>query len=349
MEQNNQTNKPVTIYDIAKEAGVSAATVSRVLTNNAKVSEEKRQKVEALIAKYHFQPNALAKGLSETKRKVIGVVAADVRNPYYADLFVAVEVAAREAGYSVTLYNSLGETEQEKAQMEALASQRVDAIIQLGGRADDYETDKDYAHFIRRMNRISNIPIIVTGKIDNADAYRVSLDAEDAIQQIMEYLLSLGHRKIAWIGGGFNVLSTRIKFNKYKDILAKNNIEYREDYVYFESYNYESGMHGVEYILQSKDLPTAIIAINDFSAAGVLRALSDHGIQVPRDMSVVAYDNTYISDVVTPKLTTVDYHYSDFGKLLVDTAIERIEGKETDKIKLLKTDLLVKESTAKPR
>ena len=143
--QKGSEGKAITIYDIAKEAGVSPATVSRVLTKNAKVRPENRQKVEALIAKYNFKPNVLAKGLADTRTKTIGVLAADIRNPYYAALFVACEQAAREAGYTVVLYNSLGKTENEVELLGKLQEQKVDAIIQLGGRVDDLASRIEYA------------------------------------------------------------------------------------------------------------------------------------------------------------------------------------------------------------
>ena len=123
--------KNITIYDIAREAGVSAATVSRVLTNNANVRPEKKQKVQALIEKYNFKPNAMAKGLSDTKSKVIGVMVADVRNPFYAEVFLACELAAEKAGYTVLLCNSLGDTDREKQNLELFYEQRVSAVIQL--------------------------------------------------------------------------------------------------------------------------------------------------------------------------------------------------------------------------
>ena len=118
--QKSSENKVITIYDIAKEAGVSAATVSRVLTNNANVRKEKKDKVQNLIEKYNFKPNAMARGLSDTKSRVIGIVAADVRNPYYAEVFVACENAAREAGYTVLLCNSQGITQWESQQLAML-------------------------------------------------------------------------------------------------------------------------------------------------------------------------------------------------------------------------------------
>ena len=126
--QKGSEGKAITIYDIAKEAGVSPATVSRVLTKNAKVRPEKREKVEALIAKYNFKPNVLAKGLADTRTKTIGVLAADIRNPYYAALFVACEQAAREAGYTVVLYNSLGKTENEVELLGVIITDRKSVV-----------------------------------------------------------------------------------------------------------------------------------------------------------------------------------------------------------------------------
>ena len=146
--QKGSESKAITIYDIAKEAGVSPATVSRVLTRKARVRPEKREKVEALIAKYNFKPNVLAKGLADTRTHTIGVLAADIRNPYYAALFVACEQAAREAGYTVVLYNSLGKTENEVELLGKLQEQKVDAIIQLGGRVDDLASSIEYVELI---------------------------------------------------------------------------------------------------------------------------------------------------------------------------------------------------------
>ena len=136
--------KSMTIYDIAKEAGVSISTVSRVLTNNAKVSNEKKELVKEIIAKYDFHPNALARGLSETKSKTIGIIVSDVRNPFYASLFVECERIAYELGYMLLLCNSLGNNELEDAHLENLVSQRVDAIIQIGGRVDELVSCPEY-------------------------------------------------------------------------------------------------------------------------------------------------------------------------------------------------------------
>ena len=177
-------NRSITIYDIAREAGVSPATVSRVLTNNVNVRKEKKERVLSLIEKYNYKPNALARGLADMRRNVIGIIAADIRNPYYARVFVACEQAARERGYTVLLCNSFGELEVEVQQLEKLEEQRVDAIIQIGGRVDDLQSNIEY---VEKVNRLTNtIPIIIGGKLDGTDCYQVRIDAMAAMDLLME-------------------------------------------------------------------------------------------------------------------------------------------------------------------
>lgn len=189
--------KNITIYDIAKEAGVSAATVSRVLTSNANVRPEKKERIQKLIEKYNFKPNAMARGLSDTRSKIIGIIAADVRNPFYAQVFVACEMAARKLGYTVLLCNSLGEREQELNQLGKLHEQRVDAVIQLGGRVDDLVSDAEYA---KQVNKLLNaVPMVVTGKLDGTQCYQVQIDAVKTMDLLMEHLIRLGHREIALV------------------------------------------------------------------------------------------------------------------------------------------------------
>ena len=342
--QKNGENKPITIYDIAKEAGVSPSTVSRVLTNSANVRSEKRDKVVALIEKYNFKPNALAKGLADTKTRTIGVLAADIRNPYYASLYVAIEKAARETEYTVLLVNSLGDTQTERELLGKLQEQRVDAIIQLGGRADDLVSNEKYVELINQI--MANTPVIVTGKLDGTRCNTVRLDSMQAMELLMNHLIELGHRKIALIGGRRDVLATFEKIQRYKQILNANMIEFDPFLIAEDTgYDFESGYQGMNKMLSEGIAPTAIVAINDFSALGIMKSLEEHHIRIPEDVSVVSYDNTYMAEMAIPPLTSVDYNYQEFGKKLVDTAISLIEGKKTSKIRMVNPTLVVRESS----
>ncbi len=341
-------SKTITIYDIAREAGVSPATVSRVMTSSANVRSEKRERVLQIIEKYNFKPNALAKGLSETSTKSIGIIVADVRNPFYAQLFVACESAAQKAGYTVTLYNSFGITENEMEQLEMLRQQKVDAIVQIGGRVDDVQTDKRYGEVVKKIAKTT--PIVVTGRLDDdIDSHSVEIDAASGIDIVMEHLLSLGHTRIAIVGGREDVRSSFEKKKLYREILEKHGIEVNPDYIVDGSYSIESGYECMQKIMQMPKLPTAIIAINDFAAAGVVRAIEDSGYRIPQDFSVASFDNTYISEVTIPKLTSVDYNYESFGECLIETAIAVSKGEKVPVRQTVKPTLVKRESSGPSR
>lgn len=335
--------KQVTIYDIAKEAGVSVATVSRVLTNNARVSREKKEKVEHLIKKYDYKPNAMARGLSETRSNVIGIIASDIRNPFYATLFVECEKTANEFGYRVVLCNSLNNKELEDLQLENLDSQRVEAIVQIGGRVDELISDSKY---VERVNRIANkIPIIITGKLDGADCYQVNLDHAKSVELLLEYLISNGHREIALVGGRKDVKSTVEKQFRFKQILNKYGIQYPEEFIQ-DGYDYDEngGYEGMKKLFDLEQIPTAIIAINDFTALGIMRAIKEKGKSVPEDISVVSFDNSFLTDLTIPKLTGIDYNYEEFGKKIIETAVAAIRGEEVTRVRFVESRLVIKES-----
>lgn len=343
--QKDTESRAITIYDIAKEAGVSPATVSRVLTRSAKVRPEKREKVEALIVKYNFKPNVLAKGLANTRTRIIGVLAADVRNPYYAALFVGCEQAAREAGYTVMLCNSLGKTENEVELLGKLQEQKVDAIIQLGGRVDDLVSCIAYVEHVNDV--MSAIPVIVTGKLDGTRCHVVRIDSMKAMELLMNHLLGLGHRRIALVGGRQDVLSTFEKSQMYKQILRENKIAYDPDLVMDDggNYDFDTGYRQMNEMLAGRTDMTAVIAVNDFTAMGVMKSLAEHGIRIPQDMSVVSYDNTYLCEMTIPKLTSIDYNYEEYGRKLIDASIALIEGRKKDTLRMVAPGLAIRESS----
>lgn len=339
--------KAITIYDIAKEAGVSAATVSRVLTGSANVRLEKKKRILQIIEKYNFKPNAMARGLSDTKSKIIGIIAADVRNPYYSQVFVACELAARKLGYTVLLCNSLGEAYQEKKQLEKLHEQRVDAVIQLGGSVDDLVSNVEYVELVNSL--LNTIPMVVTGKLDGTQCYQVQIDAMKTIDLLMEYLIGLGHREIALVGGRMDVLSTFEKVQRYKQILQRHQIDFRPELVRETGFYDAAGAYGsMSEMLEKGIVPSAVIAINDFSAAGIVRSILERGYRIPEDITMVSYDNTYITELLMPRLTSIDYNYEGFGSKLVETAVAAAEGREVPKLQLVSPSLVIRESSGPP-
>ncbi len=349
MEGNKgNEGKPVTIYDIAKEANVSAATVSRVLTNSTNVRSDKKERILTLMEKYNYRPNAMARGLVDTRSKTIGIMVADIRNPFYSEAFVACEAAARNYGYTVLLCNSYCDKEQEKILLEKLAEKRVDAVIQMGGRADENCTNREYAEYVNRM--IQNIPMLVTGKLDGTDCYRVQIDAAQSMEMVMSYLTGLGHEKIAFLGGLSSDMASAQKEAVYRKKLDDLGIVlplplYRRE----GNYDYQTGYGAMNAIFEAGECPTAVIAINETTASGVMASVREHGFVIPDDISLVSYDNTFMTEVIMPRLTSVDYDYGEFGERLIRTVMAAIEGKEVPKIQYIKTRLVVRETTGRVR
>lgn len=337
----------INIYAIAKEAGVSPATVSRVLTKSARVSKEKRDRVQALIDKYNFKPNILARRLSNTESKTIGILSSDIRNPFYASLFVECEKAANARGYTVLLCNSLGKNELEDSHLEGLFEQKVDAIIQTGGRVDELVSDEEYVEHVNRIT--DSIPVIITGKLEGSECYQVNIDQEYAMEILMEYLIGLGHKEIALVGGRKNVKSTYDKQLRYRQLLKKHGIKFNRNWIVeCESYDIQGGYECMNKLFASnKKLPSALIAINDFTAIGIMHSIREHGLEIPKDISVASFDNTFVSEVATPKLTTVAYDYKLFGETLIEVAIDAIQKKDSPKIKLIKSELIIRDSCKK--
>ncbi len=344
----HNNSRELTIYDIAAEAGVSASTVSRVLTNSARVNEDKKIRVLEIIDKYNFKPNTFAKGLIDAKSRTIGILMADIRDPYYASMFIACEQAARKENYSVTLYNFLGDAELEECLLRKLQEQRVDAAILLGGRDDGLNTDITYVETIN--SALSTIPTVITGRLDGTDCNMVRIDHMRSMDLLMDHLLSLGHSRIAVLGGRMEVLSTFEKVVRFKQILKQNRLVFEPDLIGQNGmYDIDSGYAHMNRIFEKGLAPTAVIAVNDHAALGILQSLREHGLNIPEDISVVSCDNTYLAKSSYPKLTSIDYNDTAYGDLLVRTAIRRIDRQPVERLQLVDPALIIRESSGKAK
>ena len=314
------------IYEIAQAAGVSPATVSRVMTNSARVSDEKRQKVEEAIRRYGYRPNALAQGLSASRRRTIGLLVADVASPFYANVTAACEREADRQGYTLLIMSPFGDDALGRRQMLRLYEQNVDAMVIIGGSIDSTNVDEE---FVQQLNHICGImPIIASGHPTGALSRKVGLDESGSIGLAMQFLLRLGHTKIALIGGRKEANATLEKRIRYRAELADHGIAWRNDYV-FETHGYgnSDGYQAMKQLLQNPDRPTAVIAINDATATGILRAAIEAGLRIPQDLSLVSFDNTFLAEIVTPQITSVGCDYEQYGTTLIATAIRAAEGK----------------------
>ena len=339
--------KHITIYDIAREAEVSPATVSRILTGSAKVREDKYNRVMALIEKYSFSPNAMARSLSETHSRVIGMVLADAGNPYYNSVFSACVDEAYRRGYSVMMYNTLSRAELEDAALNKLQEQRVDVIIICGGRVDLSFPDAAFSRLLEKLRQTT--PIVVASKSRWEGICGVAIDHEKSMDLAMDYLLELGHRRIGFVYAGPQYYGTEEKIDRFRDRMARAGLAARQDWlVGIPGYDCESGRDAIDRLMAMADRPTALLGLNDVIAAGMLQGLLGHGVRIPEEMSLMGFDDTFIAQITSPHLTAVKYDYGKFAQMLVDAALAAATGEKRPMNQLMAPSLSVRQSCASP-
>lgn len=336
----------VTVYDIAKEAGVSPATVSRVLTGNAAVSDEKRMKVEEVIKKHDFQPNALARSLSKKESKIIGVILPDITNPFFSSVFIEAEKLALKSGYTMILCDSMSNNELEFLYLRSLSEKQVDAIIFMGGRVNDVKTKAKYAEEMNQILKRTPI-VLVNGKMTGVDCYKVVAEEEKGIEELVEHLIALGHTKIGMLGGKTSVTSTYIKHKAFEKALHKHGLEVNKNWILTNDFSMEAGALCMKKILELEDKPTAVMAINDLVGVGVIQAAKEAGLNVPGDIAVTGFDGVYISKITDPPLTTVSQNYEGIGKAVIETILDIVNKRETSKIQKVRTKLIIRSSSQK--
>jgi LacI family transcriptional regulator len=321
-----------TIYQIAEQAQVSISTVSRVLNGSPLVSSRTRAIVQDVIDRNHFSPSALARGLSTSRTKSIGVILPDITNPYFSSLFLELERCAIEQGYSVVLYNtmygsyargfkkSLGES----AYFQIALEERLDGVIITGGQVDMDEISADYLEALNLLQQ--EMPAIIIGQeFGGTSCGFVSRDLERGVFLALRHLRDLGHRRIGFIGGEVGIRITSDRFRAYKKILGEMGLAYNPDYVHFSDYYVPDGYAAMQEQLR-RPMPSALVAINDMVALGAIRALTDAGLSVPRDIALVSCDRFFFSEYTVPRITSLDQQNSNLGRLAIAKLLGLIQG-----------------------
>lgn len=329
-----------TINDVAKEAGVSISTVSRVLNNNYPVKEETRIKIEKAIEKLNYKPNMLARSLITKKTSTIGVIVPGITNLFFPTIVESIEDYSKDQGYSIVLCNTRGEALKEKEIIENLMSKGVDGIIIIDPTIDNLKN--------KYLEDVSmKLPIIIiNGSPEGIKGNFICYDEKVGTLEAFEYLLKLGHKEIAFIRGSKSY-SYDIKEKIYIDIIEKNNLNYKEILDVGKGNSIEvveNTQKKVEELLLKKNKPTAIFACNDLMALGSVNACNKLNLNVPYDISIIGFDNTLISNITHPKLTTVDLNMEEIGNIAALKLLEIIEDKNKSIKYTMETKLIVRES-----
>jgi len=290
----------LTIKDIARKAGVSITTVSRVLNNKIEgyMREETKQKVMKVITQLGYRPDPRARSLRGLQSGIIGVILPEGTNPFYQELAHALTEACYKEGYGLLLCNSENDVKRELFYIELLQNQKVDGII----ISTDHLSGKVINHLISRGTPM----VLVDEDVPDANAPAVFANNYQGACLATQYLIDLGHHAIAFIKGPMKALSCRERYRGYYDTLLKNGIKIDEVLIGEGDITYKSGYKIMKKLLKEQgDKFTAVFCSNDFMALGAMRAIQVEGKKIPDDYSIVGFDNVYVSSISNPQLTTV--------------------------------------------
>ena len=333
----------ITIHDVAKEAGVSIATVSRAINNNYPVKDETREKIERAIDKLGYVPNEIARSLILKSTSSIGIVVPGITNLFFSTIVEEINSILISRGFTMSLYSTEGNPDIEKRVIESITSRNMAGIIAIDPSIENL--DNNYF-----QDLCKEIPtIIINGNTDKYGDNFVSYDEQAGAKEAFDYLLALGHKKISFVRGDRS-LSYDLKESVYRQFIKDNKLDY-ENIVYVGMGNslevIEKTEDICEKLLKTKNMGTAVFACNDLMAVGVLNACNKLKIKVPRDISIVGFDNTLLANITHPKLTTVDLKMKKVGKAAAKELVRMIKGKNVkiDKV-IYDTELILGESCA---
>ncbi|WP_274362551.1 LacI family DNA-binding transcriptional regulator [Paenibacillus thermotolerans] len=313
----------VTIYDIAKRANCSAMTVSRVINNSGRVGEETRQRVLSIMKELQYVPNQMARSLVLQKSNLLSLLITDIGNPFYTTLVRGAEDAARRLGYRLLLGNSDEDVKKEKDYIDTILSAKVDGVLFAPAG------DSSAANLAKLKQH--DIPFVLLDRdIPGIESDAVMGDSKAGARELVEYLISLGHRRIALLNGLPDVSTARLRKAGYEEALRLHGLESKKEYLIEVGYTAQGTNAQWETIVNrlfaAGEAPTAIFAANNFLALGAIRSLLQRGIRVPEDISVVCFDELEAGYVVDPYLTVAAQPAYDFGAIGMQMLVERIEG-----------------------
>jgi DNA-binding LacI/PurR family transcriptional regulator len=308
-----------TIIDVAKRAGVSKSLVSLVMRNSPHVSEARRTAVLKAAKELGYRPNALARGLVQGRTSTIGVLLSDLHNPFFAEIVDGVEEETSISQHKTLLGSGNRDPRRETRTLEAMLERQMDGIILVSPSISTSEISAT----------AESIPVVLVGRrVRNRTLDCVVNDDFAGAVLAVEHLAELGHRRIAHISGGRGA-GARSRLRGYKHAMQRLNLE-RHTQVAPGAYTDRGGYSGAKWLLGAEPLPTAIFASNDFAALGALTAISEAGLSVPDDISLVGYDNTYLATLSNISLSSVNQPRREMGALATRLLMERIDLKRTE-------------------
>ena len=337
---------PVTIKDIAKQAGVSHSTVSRALHGSNLISDETVERIRQIAVELGYFPSAAARSLKTNRSHALGVIVSTIDDPFFSEILQGIEEVAQKRGYSLLMAASQRDSEREQVIVQDMRERHVDGLVICSASFSNSQQ-----HRLLEFG----IPIVVINN-QAAEDYRYSIyhDDVDGSRQVTRHLIELGHKRIAYLGNSLSGRTTLDRLTGFRQEMDAAGLAISAEYIYeIPGGRPEDGLAALDHFLNLPERPTAIFCFNDMLAIGVLNGLHMAGIRIPEDISVVGFDNIVFSAYTNPPLTTLDqpkrYIGAEAARLilgLLDPLAE--EEVPEQQIQKLKGKLLVRQSTAPP-
>lgn len=305
------------IKDVAKKAGVSVTTVSRVLNGEKYVKDDLKAKVKRAIDELGYAPSHIARSLVRKKTNLIGVIVPDLTSSFYSTILSSIEETASLNDYNLLVCNIIEDTDKELKYLNVFKEMRVDGIIIMHEKLSE-----DIRSFINKLD----IPVIFSS-VRPLDHKFVSviIDDYEAAYDATRYLIELGHERIAFIGGDMrDITSGQNRYVGYRNALKDQRVRIVNDYIRFGDYKTQSGYNLMKELLACEPRPTALFAVSDDMAVGAMNCIHDHQLKVPDDISIIGFDGSQLTELVRPRLSSMEQPIQDMGKITVDTLIELI-------------------------
>lgn len=318
----------VTIYDVAREANVSMATVSRVVNGNPNVKPTTRKKVLATIEELGYRPNAVARGLASKKTTTIGAIIPDVSSIFIAELARGIEDIATMYKYNTILSNSDQNKNKELQLIDTMLGQQVDGILFMGGNISQEHVDKF---------NTSNVPVVIAATHDETGTLpSVNIDYEKAAYEATKHLMRNNEQQPAFIYGEEDIKKrNQLKLDGYLRALSESSVDVNEDYIVRTGYSYDAGIEGVQQLLKLDERPTSVFAASDEMAIGVIHGAQDIGYNIPEDLEVFGFNNTRLATMVRPTLTTIVQPTYDLGAVSMRLLTKFMNKEEIEEEKVI--------------
>lgn len=323
------------IRDVARLAGVSVATVSRALSNPEKVSDESLEKVHKAISQVGYRPNMLARNFRSARAYAVVVLVPDIANPFYSLFIRALEDRAQQKGYAVLLGDTRGTPEREMEYIRRVETRLADGIVQLRPSSE------------KSQNNIPpDIPCVNACGCEYTTGPAIRIDNRAAAKTMVNYLISLGHKRIGVISGLKDNPHAIDRLEGYKEALADAGLPFEKDLVAEGDFTMWSGLNAAFQFCNMKVRPTAVFSMNDEMAIGAMQTLKNQGIRIPEDMSVTGFDDIAYAKYSDPSLTTISQPAEEMGKMAMDMLLKVIEGEPLSQREcVLPTEFIIRKST----